>query len=147
MDTHLFNLTAFLDAQTAHYRARGQRIAFLPYCYEADFLGGAGTQIVTTGDDADFIVCQQTFSAFTAAGVGVPSPDATVRITDLTAQRELSDRALGLLSEFGTGERPRVLLNPLLLPPKTTLQIVATYTGTDTLRLTLAGVKAQLARA
>lgn len=147
MDFLDFNLTRWLDHQSALYRRRGYEVSYLPFVYGADFLpvtNVAAIQTVTIDHDSDFFWCMSTASAFTAAGAGTNNPNATILITADSSQRQIMNQRTALTNIFGTGLRPHRLIKPMLLPAKTTLSVEAvTVTGADqNLRLSFIGVKA-----
>lgn len=152
MDFLDFNLTHFLDALAAEYRAKGYDVAYQPFHYGADFvpLAASATQntVVLIDHDSDFILSNQQFAGFDANGDAVLFPNVLATITSDTSQRQMQSEPVPLVSIFGTGQRPHLMFKPLIIPAKSsftvTLQnLVATAVN---IRLTFSGVKAFLQR-
>jgi len=143
-----FNMTRQLHAHKARLRKAGYKIVqFLPYVYAADYLpltGNTTVQVpVTIDQDSDFLLCQQTFAAFTTAGAAQSAPNILIRYTADAVARQLMSQAVHLANIFGTGERPYIWYQPLELPAKSNLHVEAdSETATDLhLRLSFIGVK------
>ncbi len=154
MDFQDFNVTHFLDALAATYRANGIRVDYLPFVYGADFLPISGNttarQTVTIDHDSDFILCAQTNVTTNAAtGVGVQFPTDLARIILSTGQRQLQNQATPVPSIFGTAQRPYTLYKPLVLPAKSSFEVELQRQGADNYnsRFSFLGVKAFLAQA
>lgn len=142
------NLTKRLIAKRREYASRGFRVMqYLPFVYAADFLPLLGNtsdvDSVTIDQDADFLLCMQTFSAFSTAGAAQSAPNILLRLTSDAVSRELQSQQVHVINCFGTGERPFILYEPLELPAKSSLTVEAqSLTATDiNLRLSFIGVK------
>ena len=148
-----FHMTSWLDAFRAQYRARGFDVTYWPFVYGAEFLplvaNTTQQTTVTIDQDADFILCLQTFASFSDAGAVQAAPNVLINLRLDTSQRFLMSQPVHLINIFGTGERPHQLFKPLLMPAKTTMNVEADSdsVANSNLRLSFIGVKAYLSRA
>lgn len=148
-----FNITNWLDTLAHEYRRNNYDVSYQPFTYGADYLPIAANalrvqRIVQIDHDADFILCYQTFAAFTAAGITLPAPNLTVELDDQSSQRQLQNQPTHLLGTFGTGRRPYIYIKPLTLRARSSLGVVVsnlTATATN-LHLSFTGVKAYTMR-
>ncbi len=148
------NMTRRLDAKRKEYLDRGIRVTqYLPFVYAADFLPLLGNTTlldqVTIDMENDFLLCMQTFAAFSTGGVAQTAPNVLVKLTADVAARQLMSGQVHLINVFGTGERPYLYYEPLELPAKSSMSVEAdSETATDlNLRLSFIGVKVFTERA
>lgn len=125
-----YNLSHYLDALAAEYARDGFTVQYQPFSYPADFLPLAAsaeqTVQVAIDQDADFVLAQQTITAFETDGTDVLAPNLTVQLRPTSSQRQLQTNPVHVGNVFGTGERPHLYFKPLVLSARSSLQVTLT---------------------